>query len=148
MILDIILIVALLLFSLWGWNKGLIKTLGYLVSLVLGIILALLFFRDLSLVISKYIELGALTDIISWILIFLFVISVTQIIVVIVHKSITPIMEPVDKLLGGVLGLILGVVVVGLSLSFLSLWIGPWIEESNIGVQLMKIGFLLRSIGG
>ena len=148
MILDVILIVSLLLFSLWGWNKGLIKTLGYLISLVLGIIVALLFFRDLASLISKYVELGILIDIISWILIFLLVISVVQIIVVILHKAITPIMQPVDKLLGGILGLILGLIVIGLLLSFLNFWIGPWIEESNIAVQLMKIGFLLRNIGG
>lgn len=148
MILDIILIVLLILFSMWGWKRGLIRTLGYLLSLILGVILSFIFFKDVSSFIKQYIDMGSLTDVVAWILIFIVVISLVQLGVMVIHRSISPLAGPIDMMLGGVLGLVLGVVVLGLLLSFLNVWIGPWIMESGVGVQLMKVGFLIREVAG
>ena len=154
-ILDIILIILLFLFFLTGFWRGLIKSLGIFVGLIIGVFIAGVFYTDLANWIAQYLPWsGKVLNVIAYIVIFIVTAKLVDIIFYLLDKTfkffaIIPFLKTINRLAGGVFGLLQGVVFVGLALFIYSkyaFWgvLDNQIIESQIAPMLIfLVKFLL-----
>ncbi|HOZ36992.1 MAG TPA: CvpA family protein [bacterium] len=120
LLVDIILLIILIGFIINGWQMGLIKTLGALVGILVGIVLASHFFTELAYLFTPI--FGGrenLAKIISFIAIFLITNGVIAMGIWLLKGtlkllSFVPFVKLIDHLGGGVIGLVCGVFVLGI----------------------------------
>lgn len=150
---DIILIVAVSAFVVYGLRFGFVQMFGGLLGTVIGAFLAARMYEPLALWINQVVG-GSLNAerIIAFFLIFALVNRVVGILFFVVDKifsflSFVPFLKLIDRLLGGVLGFAEGVLVVGLTLWFASHFpvggLQSAIRDSELATQLMKSAFIL-----
>ncbi len=105
---DIVIIIYLCLSVLSGFMQGLIRTVLSIIGLIVGIILAAHFYKQLGDILT-FISNKNVADVVAFIIILLVVIGIAAFIAWILRSLIKAIMLGwVDKIGGAVLGLILG----------------------------------------
>lgn len=156
-VLDIILTLVLFMFIAFGFALGFVHTLGALVGVIAGAWVAGTFYGPFASWISP-IFLGNQTvaEIVSFIFLFLVVNRLFGIVIWLLNKifkiiSIIPLTKTLNRLLGAFFGLIEGVLVIGLTLSFLaqldfSEWLNNIIAGSNVAYILMAIALAIAPI--
>jgi uncharacterized membrane protein required for colicin V production len=154
LIIDIILLIIILGFFIHGWHSGFIKTIGSLIGLLVGIVLA-----------SRYFELVAewlvgftngrenLAKIIGFLIIFVAVNVVVAILVVFLTNlfKIIPLMGTLNRLSGAILSLILGVFLIGFLIIMIdkfpfSEFITQYFEDSEVVPWLVAVAKYLTPL--
>lgn len=147
-ILDIILIVIILLFAVWGFRKGFLQTLGGLIGIVIAVIIASRF----------YLKLGDLfggtnfAQVISFILIFVVIVKVVTLVFWALGKvfqviAVLPFLHSAEKALGAVLGLAEGILLLAVLIFILSKYpVSDWLtwqmKDSIMTAVLLKIAYV------
>lgn len=112
LIIDIILLIILFGIFIYGWQTGLIKTIGGLIGLILGIILASRYFEVVAAWLLPYLDdRDNLAKIVGYLVVFVAVNLVIGLAVTIlagIFKFI-PFLTTVNRLVGAVLALAAGV---------------------------------------
>lgn len=130
-ILDIILIVVLLIFAGVGFWFGLVRTLGYFISLITALLIAVNFYGVLAARLQGYV--GGNINLYKF-LAFIALFGLTNRLVVLIFwliekVVIVPFLGLVNRLLGAFLALLGGILILGLLLYFLSvLPLGNWLS--------------------
>lgn len=111
-ILDIVFLSIVGISVVLGIIKGFIRELFSLVFLIIGGVLAFLFYKDVGKSLMKYVKNENLTNFMGFIIIFAGVLIVGAFITYAVRKIFTfgP-LQAVDRILGGVFGLVRGILV-------------------------------------
>lgn len=117
-IIDLAIIIALLLFVAWGFAKGFISALGILLGLVFGTWAAGRFYEPASLIWSEYVS-DMFSKLAAFLLIFILVNCAVAVLFYLIKKifkvvSVVPFVKSINRLVGGILGLVEGVLFVGL----------------------------------
>ena len=117
-LLDLLILIPIVWGCIRGFSKGLILELTTLIGMILGVMAAFYFWKDLSELLSQYLTLGpSALKFISYALIFLIVLLLAWIIGKIITKVADLVMLGLlNKLLGAVFGLLKGVIVAALIL--------------------------------
>ncbi|NQV89375.1 MAG: CvpA family protein [Parcubacteria group bacterium] len=121
--IDIILLVIVGAFILFGLFFGLIHTLGSLIGAVIGIAIASRFVEPAAETFSFLVGDGSGGKVIVFIILFLLVSRLVGLVFWILEKvfgfvSIVPFAKSINRLLGGIFGFIEGVIVVGVILFY------------------------------
>ena len=136
MIIDILFLMIFLVIGVFGMSKGFIESLTDFLNLVVGISIALFFYVDLSLFISKYVSINP-TIIITFCIGIIFVMSLimlrllTSLLLFLFDGSISS-YKTLNTILGFILGIFKGI---------LSLVLFAGIFEKFISVRLYEILF-------
>lgn len=151
---DIVLLILLGGFALFGLFTGLIHALGALVGVAAGAFFASRFYGP----IAEWVMLFTggnpnLVKVIVFILIFIIINRLTGFVFWIVEKmfgviKIIPFLSTINRLLGGILGLAEGTLIIGLTLFFISKFpIGATLTAalaaSSVATYLIKISAVL-----
>ena len=163
-IFDLILILILGGFVMFGLWFGFIHTLGSIVGTFAGAFLAGLWYDALGSWLSGFFGHPNLMKIIAFIFIFILINRLVGFVFYILDKvfrfiSVIPFLKTINRLLGGILGFVEGVLVVGLSLFIIarfpvSGWftdvlqaslVAPWFIKTSGVLQLM-LPEILRQI--
>lgn len=156
-IFDLILVIIILIFVASGFWQGLIKKIGALVGLLAGILAAGYYFGSIAAWLAPFVKHNEnLAKVIAFILVFIAVNVLVSVVFKVVDFifgifSIIPFMKTINRVLGGVLGLIEGIVTLGLLLIFIGKFpfagfIDPLLTESNVANELSKVGNLLMPL--
>ena len=117
---DIVIIIYLCLSVLSGFMQGLIRTVLSIIGLIVGIILAAHFYKQLGDVVT-FISNKNVADVVAFIFILLVVMGIAALIAWFLRSLIKAIMLGwVDKIGGAVLGLILGALSISAILSIIA----------------------------
>jgi uncharacterized membrane protein required for colicin V production len=156
-IIDIILLVILGYFTLWGFKKGLIRAVGAIVGLIAAIVLASRYFEEVAEVIAPFIGLSDnmnLAKMAAFILLLFAINYIVSIIVAIVEKmykaiAILPFMKLGNRLLGAVLGLLQASLMIGLILYFAARFpfgsiVEVFFEDSKVAPIVLQISGLVQ----
>lgn len=117
--LDIIILIFVLLFAIFGLKKGLLKSIFTYISVICGILLAVKFNYAISFVLKNFIKDSKLTQISAIILIFL-ILYLTGIFIASKISKINKISELLDKFGGFLFGGLKSVLIIGLVLIILN----------------------------
>jgi membrane protein required for colicin V production len=120
-IIDISLLIVLVIFSIRGYVKGFIHELFSLMIIILGIALALLFYRQFGSVLETVIQNEDLSLILSFIAIFI----CTTVLMVAIRNALTSLVESLniadlDSMFGLLVGLTKGVLLLSFLLVFIT----------------------------
>ena len=151
---DLVLVLIIFFFTVSGFWFGLIMTLGSLVGTVAGVLVAGHYFETLAVKLSGLAMGNAgVAKVFAFILIFLLVSRFVGFIFWIINKifniiAIIPFLKSLNRIAGGVLGFIEGVVVLGVVLVIAAKyitfqWYADAVLASKIAQWLMKYGDLL-----
>lgn len=117
-LLDAGLCLVLLLFTIRGLLRGVMKEVAGILSIVLGIIIAGRFYRDLTPKIQEYITSPDTAEIAAYAAIFFAVVVIVAIVTLILRKIVTMAFSQLpDILLGGVIGLCKGIVICAIAIA-------------------------------
>lgn len=118
--LDIIIVVVLIINVIISLKKGLVRELLSVLGIVLGIIFGSRFYREVNWF-SELIKNPALAKALSFILIFLGVVIIANIIGILLHKFFKwSALGLLDHLGGFIFGLIKGIMIIGITLLLMS----------------------------
>jgi len=132
--LDIIFIIILLFFTFNGLRKGLVKVVGGILGILAGIYFAGLFYLQFSDWLQTITDLFATPEanIISFILVFIIANRLFALLILILDKIVSiPIINSVNKLLGGILGFLQGALIVILIITIFTN-LGSFVGADNI----------------
>ncbi len=121
--IDILLIVIVGAFALFGLFFGLVHTLGSLIGAVLGIIVATHFIEPTVEAFGFLLGGGSIAKIVIFVILFLLVSRIVGLVFWVLEKifglvSVVPFASSINRLLGGVFGFIEGSLVVGIVLFY------------------------------
>ena len=154
-VLDLILIILLFLSFLTGFWRGLIKSLGAFVGLIVGIFIAGVFYVDLAICISEYLSWSdKILNVIAYIVILIITAKVVDIIFILLDKifkffAVIPFLKTINRLAGGAFGLLQGAIFLGLGIfvyskyAFWGLFDTQIIESQIAPMLIFLIKFLL-----
>lgn len=153
-ILDIILIVLLFLFFITGFWRGLIKSIGAFLGLILGIFIAGLFYTDLVSFVSKYVSWSPnVLNVIAFILIFTITARLVELVFAVINKifklfTIIPFLKTINRLAGGAFGLLQGAFFLGIAIYIYSKYaFWPWLDAQILASQIAAtLNFLVKFI--
>ena len=114
---DIIFLIIILFFTVFGLRKGLVRSVGGIIAIILGFYGASIFYPSLSLWLQGLTSIFSETiaNIISFVLLFIIIDRVVMILVYVLDKIFSiPIIGFVNKLLGGIFGFLAGLLIVGI----------------------------------
>jgi membrane protein required for colicin V production len=113
-ILDIVFLLVVFLSILFGVIKGFIREIFSLIFLVLAVILSFLFYYEAGTFLMKYIDSRQVASFAGFISIFTVVLIIGAVVTYFVKKILTvgP-LKSVDRILGGVFGLLRGILISG-----------------------------------
>lgn len=151
---DIILIIILAGFVMFGLWFGLIHTVGSLVGVVAGAYIASRYYGPIAVWVQSIFGGNInLVNVIIFILIFIIVNRLVGLIFWIIDKifgilKIIPFLGTINRLLGGVFGLVEGILVIGLILFFVSKfpfshWLVQSMNTSPVAAYLVKTSAVL-----
>jgi uncharacterized membrane protein required for colicin V production len=118
-IVNIALVALLAIFTGWGIGKGLIRAVGGIIALIISAAIASRFYPIIADFVYKYIDgYSGLVNILSFILLFVIIGTLANIVVSLVERAFNlvaflPLLKSLNRLLGGLFGLILGIIFVG-----------------------------------
>lgn len=144
MILDIIILLTIVLFAIYGYSRGLIRGLSSLVSPVLGVWLALRKCGSLAALLDPFINDHTASLVIGFVIIFLTLWLGLRLARNLLVKLVDwPRCGDFDQFLGGLFGLARGIAVVGVLLA-IGLSAFPFsvrlIETSQASLRLLSLG--------
>lgn len=111
-ILDIIFIIIIFLSIFLGILKGFIRELFSLVFLIIAAVLSFLYYSEIGEILVKYIKNKNISKFIGFVLIFVIVLIVGSLVTFLLKKIfVLGPLKSIDKILGGVFGLIRGILI-------------------------------------
>ena len=130
-LLDIIFIAIILLLAIHGSVTGFIKEFFSKVAIIVGILLAVIFYDQLSPYLLDYIKSDFVTKILSFLLIFILVYLIVKLIQHFVGNLFDgEILQGLDRVLGFFLGALEGLLIVCIIL--ILFYAQPWFEIDSI----------------
>ena len=134
---DFIVMLITLISMFYGYNRGLVKEILSILSLVFSGYLSLNFYPNISKFLKQYINLDYLTDALSFGILFLFIYSVLVIFSGFIAKFIKSIsLEILDKNLGIIFGFIRSLFLLSI-INILMIWF-VWREDIPIWIKEAK----------
>lgn len=148
-LVDLILVVIVGLFVLFGFLFGLVHTLGSLVGSVLGTVLASRLIEPAFERFGSFLGGGAIAKIVLFIVIFILISRVIGLLFWVVEKvlgifAMVPFASTFNRLLGAAFGFVEGIIVVGVVLFFALQYlpndaVRAALEQSNVATYLLAI---------
>ena len=130
-IIDWIFAIIILIFAVTGIIKGFIDNIFGKLAVILGIILAYFFYKDVATGFLKDIKIPIAANVISFLLIFVVVFLIVKIIQMIIQRIFQfSILKSLDRTLGFLFGIVEGCVVVCLTIFLLDAQ--PFFDASKI----------------
>ena len=132
--LDIIFIIIILFFSFNGLRKGLVKVVGGILGIFVGIYFAGLFYLQFSEWLQTVTQIfGSMeANIVSFIVVFIIVNRVFALIIFLLDKIVSiPIINSINKILGGSLGFLQGALIVALIVTVFTN-LGSFVGADNV----------------
>jgi len=132
--LDIIFIIIILFFSFNGLRKGLVKVVGGILGIFVGIYFAGLFYLQFSEWLQTVTQIfGSMeANIVSFIVVFIIVNRVFALIIFLLDRIVRiPIINSINKILGGALGFLQGALIVTLIVTIFTN-LGSFVGADNI----------------
>ncbi|KKS40136.1 hypothetical protein A3H03_02385 [Candidatus Kuenenbacteria bacterium RIFCSPLOWO2_12_FULL_42_13] len=123
LIIDIIILVILFGFIVWGWQTGLIKAVAVLIGVVLGIIVAGRYYAIVADFVLPYLKYNQnFAKIVGYLAVFAAVNLVIMLIVSVITGllKLIPLMTTVNRLAGALVAFVGGVLAIGFILLILS----------------------------
>jgi membrane protein required for colicin V production len=111
--LDIVLVAIMALAVILGIVKGLAKQVVGLVAAVAGLILAVIYYKDLAGVFDRVVKNGLLSHFLAFLLIFFLVVIAGAILGHLITKAMKGPLAVANRLSGGVFGAVKGVLICG-----------------------------------
>lgn len=110
--LDIVFLIIVGISILMGIIKGFIRELFSLIFLIIGVVLAYLFYDDVSAILMKYVNNQNIANFLGFTGIFTLVLIVGAVLTYLIRKIFTvgP-LKAVDRILGGIFGLLRGILI-------------------------------------
>jgi membrane protein required for colicin V production len=159
LVIDYILLAILAYFTLWGFKKGLIRTVGGVVGLIGAVVLASRYFQHFADIIAPIIGFENnmnLARMISFVVLLLGVNYAVSIIVALVEKlyksiAVIPFMKLGNRLLGAAMGLFQASVLVGLVLYFAARFpfgsiVESFFEDSKVAPIVLEIAGIIQPL--
>jgi membrane protein required for colicin V production len=113
-VLDVIIIIVLFMSIFFGILKGLVRELLSLAFFAIAVALAFLFYNDVGTMLLKYISDKEVAKFTGFIVIFTTVLIIGSIVTYYVKKVfVVGPLKPIDRILGGVFGLLRGILISG-----------------------------------
>lgn len=121
---DLPLLIVFLGFVWFGFWRGLIQTLGSIVGIFLGAVLASRWYDDIALIFGEKLAENEIFNIVIFILLLLFIVKITGFIFQLIHKALNllavlPGMKLVNRVAGAILGALEGALFLGVALNFI-----------------------------
>ena len=111
-ILDIVFIIIIFLSIFLGILKGFIRELFSLVFLIIAAVLSFLYYSEIGGILVKYIKNKNISKFIGFVLIFVIVLIIGSVVTFLLKKIfVLGPLKSIDKILGGVFGLIRGILI-------------------------------------
>lgn len=130
-IIDWIFAIIILIFAVTGIIKGFIDNIFGKLAVILGIILAYFFYKDVATGLLKDIKIPIAANVISFLLIFVVVFLIVKIIQMIIQRIFQfSILKSLDRTLGFLFGIVEGCAVVCLTIFLLDAQ--PFFDASKI----------------
>lgn len=148
-IFDLVLLLLLFGFAWFGFWFGLIYSLGGLIGMVAGAILASRWYDIVAVRLSfLFGDHANLAKVVCFIVLFLLIWRIIAWLVSLINKLFNlPFIRPINQLFGGLFGLLEGGLVLGLILYFVTKFpIGSWdkiIANSQVAQALLKVARIL-----
>lgn len=151
---DLVMLLVIVGFGAFGFALGLIQVVGSLVGMVAGAWLANLWYPALGSAIARYLPWGkSVVDNVAFVTIFLLVNRLFGLVLFVANRVLNllkfiPFMKSLNRIGGGVLGLLEGVLMLGIVLEFASKlsplpWVGTLLEQSVVAPLILAIVHLL-----
>ncbi len=143
--IDIIFLITILFFTITGLRKGLIKSIGGIIAIIIGFYGASIFYISFSLWLQGVsgIFSNTIANIISFIVVFIIINRLVMFLVYLLDKVFSvPIVGIFNKLLGGIFGFLAGLLIVGIIvLAISSFYEGKILafKNSKISTNTQKI---------
>lgn len=148
-LVDLILVVIIGLFVLFGFMFGLVHTLGSLVGAILATVLTSRLIEPAFATFGSFLGGGAMAKIVLFIILFLLISRVIGLLFWLIEKmlgifSMVPFAKTFNRLLGAAFGFVEGVIVVGVVLFFALQYlpndaVRAALEQSNVATYLLAI---------
>ena len=156
-LIDLILLIIITGFVTYGVWLGFVEAIGGLLGLILGIFLGGKFAAELGDVLSPiFFGRDTLAEIVAFILIFTIASRLVGIGFYILNKvfkifSLIPFVKTFNRMGGGILGFVEGVLVVGVVLSFtstftLTSFLSTYIATSKVALGLIKVSSIFTPL--
>lgn len=132
--LDIIFIIILLFFTFNGLRKGLVKVVGGILGILAGIYFAGIFYLQFADWLQTVTDIFSPTElnIVSFIAVFIIANRIFALIIFILDKIVkVPVINSINKLLGGILGFVQGVLIVTLIITIFTN-LGSFVGADNV----------------
>lgn len=149
---DVILLIILFGFILFGAFSGLIQALGALIGVAAGAWFAGLYYEVVSGWLMPFLGgQNMWAKVIAYMAIFIIVNRLVGLIFFIIGKvfniiAIIPFLKTINRLLGAILGLIEGVLVIGMFIYVCAQFnVSPWLN--NLFAQSQIAGYFVRAVG-
>lgn len=154
---DLILVAVIMVSVGFGYALGLIQSIGALVGVVVGGWLAGLYYESFSTWLSQYIPGGvAVSSIVAFIILFTIINRLIGLIFYVLDRvyhilTFIPFVKGINRIGGGVIGFLEGVLGLGLMLYFVSRfafseWLTEIMTQSRIANALVDVGGLLSPL--
>ncbi len=113
--LDTVFLIVILLSILFGVLRGFIRELFSMVFLIIAVVLSFLFYRDAGNLFMKYIDDRDISNFAGFLSIFVVVLIIGSLVTYFIKKILIhgP-LKSVDRILGGVFGLLRGILISGI----------------------------------
>jgi|GEM_PF-200380 uncharacterized membrane protein required for colicin V production len=132
--LDVIFIIIILFFTFNGLRKGLVKVVGGILGIFVGIYLAGLFYLQFSEWLQTLTDIFGSTEsnIISFIVVFIITNRLFAVIIYLLDKIVSiPIINSINKFLGGLLGFLQGFLIIALIVTIFAN-LGSFVGADNV----------------
>ncbi|HOX12726.1 MAG TPA: CvpA family protein [Spirochaetia bacterium] len=142
--LDLVLFVVILLFALRCYFRGFVAELLSMAAVILGVFLAILFYRPAGELLAKYLALESFTEVLGFAVVFLLVFLLIKILQGVLRSVIENInLQNVDRGLGFLLGAAEGLLLSSLLLMLMRLQpvldLSALLEGSFLGKNLLPV---------
>ncbi len=154
---DLVMLLVIVGFGAFGFALGLIQVVGSLVGIVVGAWLANLWYPVLARALTPYVPWGKpVLENVAFVILFLLVNRLFGLAMYVVNRVLNllkfiPFMKSLDRIGGGVLGLLEGVLLLGVVLEFASRlsplpWVNALVGQSVVAPWMLSAVRLLAPI--
>lgn len=154
---DLVMLLVVVGFGAFGFALGLIQVVGSLVGMVAGAWLANLWYPVLGSAIAQYLPWGKpVVDNVAFVTLFLLVNRLFGLVLLVANRVLNllkfiPFMKSLNRIGGGVLGLLEGVLMLGVVLEFASKlsplpWVNTLLEQSVIAPLILAVVHVLTPL--
>ena len=140
-VLDIILLIILAVTSVVGIVKGLVRQVFGLLSVIMGVIIALGFYKQVSWICLRFISSEVLAQFLGFLMVFLAVVCVGWLSSHLLSKIIKGPLKLLNNVLGGCLGFLTGILICSVVIFALSVFpvSQKALKDSQLSPVCMKI---------